>query len=78
MLMYALIGLVVIILAWWVQLFTIKADNKKFNKLFIVLYCIGVVFLVLDSYYAGLHVYALLNLVSLIFAFMVLVRLFLK
>jgi hypothetical protein len=78
MLVYALVGLVLIILAWWVQLFTIKSENKTLNKLFIIIYCIGVVLLVLDNYHNGLQVYALLNLISVIFAFMVLVRLLLK
>ena len=72
--MIALIGLILIIVAWLVQLVLMDKNNKIY-LLFVVIYCIGVVFLVYDGFSSGLKSLAWANLVSLVVSLAVLIKL---
>jgi hypothetical protein len=61
-------GLIIIIVAWLVQL-TSRGKNILTN--FILLYCLGVVFLVIDGWQSNLRILALLNFTSLLVALLV-------
>lgn len=66
--MLANLGLILIIIAWVVQL---MSKDKKIRPGFVVAYILGVFLLVIDSYAVGLLTMAFLNLVSLVLAIFV-------
>lgn len=72
--MIAVIGLVLVIIAWVLQFFLMD-KKKKISALFIIFYSIGVVFLVYDGFSAGLNDLAIMNLISLAASLVVLVKL---
>lgn len=72
--MIALIGLSLIVLAWLVQ-FIYLDKKKKLSIWFVITYVLGVIFLVYDGFSAGLTNLAVANLVSLIIASAVLIKL---
>ena len=72
--MIALIGLTLIIIAWVLQLLFMD-KKKKIYASFICIYSIGIIFLVYDGFSSGLNNLAILNLVSLLAALAVLVKL---
>ncbi len=71
--MIALIGLTLIILAWIIQ-FILMDKKKKISISFVIIYSIGVAFLVYDSFSSRLTSSAITNLISLIVSLAVLVK----
>ena len=72
--MIALIGLTLIIIAWILQ-FWFMDKKKKIDASFIFIYAIGIIFLVYDGFSSGLNNLVILNLISLLAALAVLVKL---
>jgi len=72
--MIATVGLSLIVLAWIIQ-FLLMDKKKKIYVSFIILYCLGVVFLVYDGFSSGLNSLAIANLISLIVSIAVLIKL---
>jgi len=68
-------GLVVLILGWVIQFFSMSKKKKNMNPSFILVYTIGVLMLVLGNYMTGYTSIAILNLVSSLSAIPVLVKL---
>lgn len=73
MISLSLVGLILVIIGWLFQLVKMKKD-KKINKYFIILYALGVLVLVYDSFTSGLTNLAIANLVSLLVSILVLVK----
>lgn len=71
--MIALIGLSLVVLAWIVQFFLVD-KKKRISLWFIAIYCVGVAFLIYDGFSSGLNELAIANLISLIVALAVLVK----
>jgi hypothetical protein len=63
--MLSQIGLVLIIVAWILQGRTLTKKKKSLNKQFIVVYMIGIVFLILDGFKNDYLMLGILNLVVL-------------
>jgi hypothetical protein len=72
--MIALIGLTLIILAWLIQ-FVLMDKKRKMYASFVIIYCLGVAFLVYDGFSTGLNNLAIANLASLIVSLAVLMKL---
>lgn len=72
--MISLIGLTLIIVAWIFQ-FLFMDKKKKIYTLFVVIYILGVAFLVYDGFSSGLKELAIANLISLIVSLLVLIKL---
>lgn len=72
----ALIGLGVIIIAWIIQLAYSWKGNSQIKKRFLIIYAIGVALLIIDSYVNDSYLtdVAVFNLISLILAMIVLIR----
>ena len=70
----AVVGLAFIIAGWFVQLFHAWKGKKDILPLFIAVYAAGVFLRVLDGYINGLANLALMNLISLIVAALVLIK----
>jgi len=75
--MLALIGLILIVLAWIIQLAVLmkKKKSKTINKWFILVYMIGALVLTYDGFTGGATSLAIANLVAVIVAFLVLIKL---
>ncbi|MEK6859240.1 MAG: hypothetical protein AABX54_00345 [Nanoarchaeota archaeon] len=71
----ALIGLGVIIIAWIIQLAYSWKGNKGMKKGFLIVYAIGVALLIIDGYISDTKDTAIFNLVILVLAMLVLIRL---
>lgn len=70
------VGLLLIIIAWIIQLWYLIIHNSKvMDKPFVLLYCIGVLLLVLDLLNQRLYVNAFLNTISLFLAGFVFLKL---
>ena len=61
----ATLGLVLIILAWAIQLVLVYQKKFQLNPLFVLIYCFGILALVIDGYSSGLSMLATLNLIVL-------------
>ena len=72
--MISFIGLTIVIIAWLVQ-FTLMDKKKKIYLSFIIIYSVGVCFLVYDGFSSGLTNLAIANLISLFAALAVLIKL---
>ncbi|MEI6731295.1 MAG: hypothetical protein WCK90_01310 [archaeon] len=72
--MIALIGLILIIIAWAMQ-FLFMNKNKKIYTSFVAMYIIGVAFLTYDGFTSGVNNLAMANLISLIVSLAVLIKL---
>ena len=61
------LGMIFIVLAWLVQIVSLKKSKKKkdISKYFLILQAVGILFLVLADFMSWI---GLLNLISLIFA----------
>lgn len=77
MISYSIIGLILVILAWIIQFF-IMSKSKKISPFFILIYAIGVVFLVYDGFSSGLNTLAIMNLLSLMVSLSVLIKIIIK
>jgi hypothetical protein len=74
---YSIIGLIIIIIAWIVQLVLLKR-SRELTPLFIIIYSVGVLVLVIDGFVTKLYDLAFLNLASMLVAIAVLVHINLK
>lgn len=72
--MIASVGLILIIIAWIIQ-FILMDKRKKIYLSFVIIYALGVAFLVYDGFSSGLVNLAIANLVSLIVSLIVLIKL---
>lgn len=65
--MYFIAGLILIIIGWIIQLYkTVFQKEKNINKYFLILYLVGIVFLVIGNLLANDIVSGFLNLISAI------------
>ncbi len=72
--MYFVIGLLLIIVGWIIQLYKVLAKkDRNINPYFLIFYSIGVLFLVIGNYLAGDMTSTLLNLISAILPLILLV-----
>ena len=72
--MITIIGLSLVVLAWVFQFFLMD-KKKKISSSFILLYSLGVALLVYDGFSSGLNNLAIANLISLVVALSVFVKL---
>jgi hypothetical protein len=77
MISYSLIGLLIVIVSWAIQYFSMK-KTKKISPVFVDFYIFGVLFLVYDGFSSGLRNLAYANLVSLIVSGFVLIKILRK
>jgi uncharacterized membrane protein YfcA len=72
--MLALIGLIIIVLAWVMQLSVLIKDKKsrKISKSFILLYALGALILVYDGFMGGAIGLAIVNLLTVVLAVIIL------
>jgi len=71
--MYFLAGLTLVTIGWIIQFYkTVVLKDKSINPYFLVLYFIGVLFLVIGNLLAGDMVSFLLNLVSAVLPLLIL------
>jgi hypothetical protein len=71
--MYFLAGLILVTIGWIIQFYkTVVLKDKSINPYFLVLYFIGVLFLVIGNLLAGDMVSFLLNLVSAVLPLLIL------
>jgi hypothetical protein len=73
--MLALIGLIIIVLAWVMQLSVLIKDKKsrKISKSFILLYALGALILVYDGFMGGAIGLAIVNLLTVVLAIIILI-----
>ncbi len=72
--MYFMVGLLLIIVGWIIQLGKVLIKNDtNVNPYFLVLYAVGVLFLVIGNFLAGDVASALLNLITAILSLILLV-----
>lgn len=63
--MYFTAGLILVIIAWIIQFYkTVIQKDKNINPYFLILYVIGVIFLVIGNFLANDTFTGLLNLIS--------------
>jgi hypothetical protein len=72
MISYSLIGLSLIIVAWLIQLFA--KNVRRVSRMFVGVYVFGVAVLVYDGFSSGMRDLAIANLVSLVVALLVFVK----
>lgn len=72
MVVLAEIGLAILIFAWFTQL--VAGRKREFLILFILIYILGVVFLVIDAFVGQLWILGVLNIVTALLAFLVLLK----
>lgn len=72
------VGLVVIIIAWLIQLAYVLKGKREINAGFLVVYMVGCAIIVVNEFTAGLGIIAWLNLGCFIAAALVLLKLCLK
>ncbi len=60
------LGLILIIISWLIQFVFLYQKKYQIQPLFVLIYCFGVLALVIDGYSQGLNTLATLNLFSLI------------
>ena len=77
MISYSLIGLLLVIFGWLIQLIKMKKD-LKINPCFVGLYSLGVLILVYDGFNSGLNNLATANLFSLIISAIILFKILKK
>ena len=71
-------GLILIVIAWLIQLYFVLRGNKKIQPLFIIVYIIGVSLLVYDGFVASGIAGAKFDLASLIASAVVLIAVLAK
>ena len=72
--MIASLGLGLIVVGWVIQLIEVCKKKKRLNRIFVIMYVIGVALLVADGFMNGLMTLAFLNLVCLVVVALVLVK----
>lgn len=72
--MYFIAGLILITLAWIIQFYkTVVQKNKNINLYFMVMYVIGVLFLIIGNFLAKDILSGFLNLVSAVLPLLILI-----
>lgn len=66
------LGLTIIVLAWLYQLIMVLRKNYSFQRFFVALYGLGVLFLVVGGYRTGPSLSTSLNLIVLVVAWFIL------
>ncbi len=61
----SLLGLLLIGAGWLMQYFALRAGKKNVMKNFVLVYSLGVLFLVIDGFLGGLYDLALMNVATL-------------
>ncbi|MDD3084236.1 MAG: hypothetical protein PHP82_04400 [Candidatus ainarchaeum sp.] len=76
----AWLGMILIIISWIIQIFSMSKGKKEILKCFAILQAIGIIFLVISDYLTnnGLSILGMLNILSMIGAIIVLVFLIKK
>lgn len=69
-------GLILIVAAWLLQFLLTSGKSAKIQPLFVAFYTAGVLLLVLDGFPSGLTLSTILNLVSMLVSFAVLVKIY--
>ena len=67
-------GLVLLVLAWAIQLLQVQKKKKETSKHFIVVYCFGLILIVLDGLMQGLLLAPALNALALFVILLVLLK----
>jgi len=68
-------GLVIIIIAWIIQLMAVLKKNKEIKQEFVIGYAMGVALLVIDGFMNNLTMLASLNLICIVVSIAVLIKL---
>lgn len=71
--MYFTMGLLFIIVGWIIQLFQVLKQDRNISPYMLILYVIGVLFLVVGNYSIGDITSALLNIIAAILPLIVLI-----
>ncbi|NYB26177.1 MAG: hypothetical protein HVN34_02400 [Methanobacteriaceae archaeon] len=71
--MYFTIGLLFIIVGWIIQLFKVLKQDRNISPYMLILYTIGVLFLVVGNYSIGDITSTLLNIIAAILPLIVLI-----
>ena len=69
------LGLALITIAWFVQLYFVWKGKKEIQGWFLIVYAIGIVLLVINSLMMGFSITALLNFADLVPALLILWKL---
>ncbi len=68
------LGLLFVIIAWGWQYFTIRKGGNKINMVFVVLYAVGLAFLIVDGFSSNMRTLAYLNTLALVASLLVLTK----
>lgn len=74
----SIVGLIVVAIGWIVQLLYSLKGGKKLKESFLVVYCVGVLLIVIENYMQSKTDLATLNLLVLIIAVLVLITAYFK
>lgn len=66
------LGLLLIAIAWFIQLYFVWKGKKEINALFVIVYAVGVALIAINSFMMGFNVTALLNLADFVPAVLIL------
>lgn len=72
--MFAELGLMLIIIGWALLYFHLRNNKAGISLKFVGIYSLGVLFLVIDGFIAGMNRLAYLNLLSFVMAVLVFVH----
>jgi len=70
----ALLGLGLVVIAWIIQLVYSWKGSKEIKNRFLVIYAVGIALLVIDGYRTGMKSVAIFNLISLVIAMIIFIR----
>ena len=69
----SIIGLSIIVISWIIQFFQMN-KRREISKAFLVMYSLGVLFLVIDAFKSNQIDFAVINILSMIIAIAVLIK----
>ena len=69
------LGLVLLSIAWFVQLYYVWKGNRQIHAAFLIIYAIGIVLLIIDALMLGFNLTALLNFTDFVPAVLILWKL---
>lgn len=75
---FSIIGLIIIIIAWALQLLYIWQGGRKINKLLLVGYILGLILLIYDGFKNNIILTSILNLIILILILLILFKISFK
>jgi len=67
----AIVGLIAITLGWVAQFLSMKKKDQKLNPLFLMMYSLGVLFIIVDGFTTKAMPLAVANIASLLASFSV-------